>query len=439
MKADLKLKSQSGRAARHQVACGISLVEALIALAIVSMGMFGLLRVQDSLRLGSEASRHRGEALRLAQQALEGQRAFATLSPASGLRDYASVADSHAGIDSDTGFQTNTRYEVNSRVVNDSHQALKRSHIEVGWKDSKGHSQSLQLHSMLAGQDPALAVALGQSPRQSGTWGAWGRSSSIPPRAKNLGDGRSAFKPLSSGSVVWVFDNESGLITATCDGAPLGLIHGALGAEGLGACNKTKGLLLSGIVRFSLATPPSPESANDLPLPMAVDLRLTRAPSAVPPLCLSEAVKEIRLPGHADSAAERVPLDATPRSLGLVEWIETGERFVSYHCLVDVPGGGIGVPPAWSGRSEVVASGWRIGVSVGSYRICRYSSDADRSGAIDRNQEHPSTYSEVQAALNQQHFLVIRGELLCPLGSPIKADGVGEQIYVDWSTVHHQP
>ena len=136
-----------------------------------------------------------------------------------------------------------------------------------------------------------------------------------------------------------------------------------------------------------------------------------------------------------------MPLDAAPSSLGTDIWFETGERFVSYHCLVDAPRDAAAGDSkvSWSGRSDVVPHGWAIGTETGQHRICRYSSDTDRSGSIDRNQEHPATYSKVQAALNQQHFLVVRGEVPCPLSPPIIVDGVDEQVYVDWSTQQHQP
>lgn len=425
----------------QQSARGVSLVEALIALAMVSVCTLGLMQTRESLHRGSESSRHRAEALRLAQQAMEEQRAFATLGPGGDLRDYASLAGGRVRVDSESGLKTNTHYELTRRVETDPHFELKSSDIQVSWVDRQGQSQSLQLHSMVAGQDPALAVALSQAPRLSGVWGVRGRSSSVPLRAKDLGDGRSAFKPLALGGVVWIFDNQSGLVTASCTGAPVAVGHDVLDAEHVGECRATQGLLLSGVVRFSMATPPTPQAANDVPLSLSMDLRLSHAPSAVPPQCLSEAVKEVRLPSPAGPVFEWVPIAATPRSLGMVDWFETGERFVSYHCLVDVPGDGVvgEALSAWSGRSHVVPMGWRIGHGEGAYRVCRYSSDTDGSGAIDRNQEHPETYSKVQAALNQQHFLVIRGELTCPVGAPINVDGVGEQVYVDWSTVQHQP
>ena len=40
--------------------------------------------------------------------------------------------------------------------------------------------------------------------------------------------------------------------------------------------------------------------------------------------------------------------------------------------------------------------------------------DADLSGAIDRNDEHPAVYRDVDSTLRQQNFLVIRGDQSCP-------------------------
>jgi Tfp pilus assembly protein PilV len=422
------------RVGRRARARGVSLVEALIAFLVVSAGMLGLMRTQGSLRLNSEASRHRGEALRLAQQALEDQRAFATLQPQAGVHDYAAIQSGSHSAHTGTGFQTNTAYQVQSHVAADPHLALKSSHVEVAWTDRQGQPQTLSLHALVAGQDPALAASLSQPPRAHPAWGALGRSPFIPQRAKDLGNGRSAFKPLGQGAIAWVFDNASGRITATCAVLPGAVWHGNLTASHLTQCTPADGLLLSGLVRFSLNNPPAPEAANDLPLPLSVTLQLSTR-NTTPPTCLSEPVEEVLVATASGPVTEWVPLGATPASLGVAQWTATGERFVSYHCLIDTSGGST----TWSGRSDVQAAGWAIGQNLGQYRVCRYSSDTDASGAIDRNEEHPATYAQVRAPLTQQHFLVVRGELSCPVGPPIKVDGVGVQVYVDWSTAQHQP
>jgi Tfp pilus assembly protein PilV len=418
---------------------GMSLIEALIAFLVVTIGMLGLMRSQEGLRWNSELARHRGEALRLAQQSLEEQRAFvapnATLTSAPGLPHYAAIQSGNAA--SANLSASNTSYEVSRQVGDNSSFAYKTSRIEVAWTDRRGQPQSLRLHTLIAGQDPALAAALSQAPRAHPVWGVRGRSPFIPPAAHDLGDGRSSFKPSSTSTLVWLFDNRSGRITAICTGLPASLQQQQVNSNHLTQCSAVNGLLLSGLVRFSFAQPPNAQAANDTPLPLSMGLSLSSAPTTTPPQCVSEAVKVVQVSGEASW----VTLNATPGSMNLTNWTETGERFVSYHCMVDLPTtGNSSTAPnaAWSGHSHVNPQGWGIGLNASQYRVCRYSSDTNGSGNIDRNEEHPAVYTEVRTPLNHQHFLVVRGEQICPASEPVNGGG-NALATVNWGTVQHQP
>jgi Tfp pilus assembly protein PilV len=426
------------RQRRHQR--GMSLIEALMAFLVVTLGMLGLMRSQDNLRLNSEAARHRGEALRLAQQTLEEQRAFvapnAVLASTPSLPHYAAIQSSNAA--SVPWSASNTDYKLSQHVDEHSHFAYKTSRIEVAWTDRRGQPQHLGLHTLITGQDPTLAAVLSQAPRAHPVWGVGGRSHFIPPMAHDLGDGRSSFKPSSTSTLVWLFDNRSGRITAICTGLPANMQQQQVTNNDLSACSAVHGLLLSGLVRFSWAQPPAAQAANDEPLPLSVELSLSSAPTTNPPQCVSEALKVVQW--SAGSSAW-VPLNATPASLNLSNWTETGERFVSYHCLVDLPPTGNSTPApnaAWSGHSHIHPQGWSIGLNATQHRVCRYSSDTDGSGTIDRNEEHPAVYTEVRTPLNHQHFLVVRGDQICPASAPVNGGNNGAGV-VDWGTVQHQP
>jgi Tfp pilus assembly protein PilV len=409
---------------------GMSLIEALVAFLVVTLGMLGLMRGQEGLRWNSELARHRGEALRLAQQAMEGQRAFvapnANLVSTHGSPHYAAIQSNNAV---NATHPSNTRYQVQSAVDENASFAYKTSRIEVSWTDRKGQPQSLHLHTLIAGQDPSLATALSQAPRAHPVWGVGGRSAFIPPAAHDLGDGRSSFKPSSTSTLVWLFDNRSGRVTSICTGLPANLQQAKVNSSHLTQCSTVNALLLSGLVRFSLAQPPTAQAANDVPLPLSVDLSLSRAPTTTPPQCVSEPVKVVMLNG----SAAWVALNA---STGL----ETGERFVSYYCLVDLPAtnGNSPTNATWSGHSHISPQGWAIGLNAGQYRVCRYSSDTNGSGNIDRNEEHPATYTSVSAPLHHQHFLVVRGEQSCPISTPVRVSG-NPLATMDWGTVQHQP
>ena len=81
----------------------------------------------------------------------------------------------------------------------------------------------------------------------------------------------------------------------------------------------------------------------------------------------------------------------------------------------------------------MVSSGWTIGSGSGDHRVCRYAADADGSGAIDANIEHPSDYVDVAGPLLAQNFLVVRGDQSCP----VAADG--DPLIAGNGTVPHQP
>jgi hypothetical protein len=161
-------------------------------------------------------------------------------------------------------------------------------------------------------------------------------------------------------------------------------------------CDTRRGLLLSGVVRFGSGEPA---------LALGVALALSGGVYAQAPVCITE-----------------------------VKTARNGEPYASYHCAVYPLASGV-----WSGRLDLVPSGWSIGLSATDWRVCRYSADQDGSGAIDRNAEHPANYSAVGSALTQQNFLVLKGTQNCPLGSAVNVSGAAADVHADLSTAAHQP
>lgn len=83
--------------------------------------------------------------------------------------------------------------------------------------------------------------------------------------------------------------------------------------------------------------------------------------------------------------------------------------------------------------------GWTIGTGASDLRVCRFSSDADGSGAIDANIEHPADYGNVSGPLTNQSFLVIGGARTCPARSSVRVGGEAGDAFVNLATVQHQP
>jgi Tfp pilus assembly protein PilV len=384
---------------------GIGLLEALIAFLVLSLGMLAIARMQGQMRLSAEVARQRSEAVRLAQEDIESLRAFSVLAAASGARSFDAIASETRTVDAAAGYATNTTYLVTRQIDNAAALSAKQARVTVSWTDRHGGAQQAALASLIAGNAPAFGAVLGLSRSGAPTRGPFGRSVRIPSAAKDLGDGRSAFKPVGNGTVALLFDNGSGLLAGRCASVAATTPTSALTAASLGPCDANVGHLLSGVVRFSSVSPPDAAHAAEPPPALSVAMAMTGGTYAVAPACQTEAIT----------------------SAG-------GDRFVAWHCAVYPLANG-----QWSGRATLVPSGWVIGTGAADKRVCRYSADLDGSGAIDTNLEHPSTWVGVDASLANQDFLVVNGSETCPAGHAVQVAGNNGDVYVDLGTAQHQP
>ena len=414
---------------------GTTLLEALVAFLVLSLGMLTVGRVQTQLRLSADTARQRSEAVRLAQEDMETLRAFSVLQATAGARSYADIASSTATVDTSAGYSSNTRYQVARTVEAAATPNAKNASVSVSWTDRAGAAQQVVISSVISGINPAYSGALGIAPSNAPAKGALSRSARVPLTAKDLGNGSSVLKPVSSGGVALVISNLSGAVTARCAGVNPNLATKDLSAVDLTNCDATAGTLLSGNVRFSSTAPPNAAQANEPPLPLVVTLSLTGGAYNTAPWCASEALKTVSYNSVGGVRVDAVPVAALPASVGVTSWIDTGDQFVAYHCVVYPPT----AAAMWSGRTTLTPTGWTIGTGAGDHRVCRYSADLDGSGAVDANIEHPASYSGVDSALANQNFLVIAGTENCPLGSPLKLEGKGSDVFVNVSTAQHQP
>ena len=90
-------------------------------------------------------------------------------------------------------------------------------------------------------------------------------------------------------------------------------------------------------------------------------------------------------------------------------------------------------PSRWSGATSLALANATIGTSSSQYKICRYSFDYDQNNSTT-NDEHPATYTNVTAGLQNQNFLVIKGNKTCPSDSTIPT-----QTVLNYNTVQQQP
>lgn len=399
---------------------GVALIEALVALLIMAFGMLALIGMQGTLRRSADLSKQRGEAIRLAQQEMEGLRAYSVLAhpdpadPVPGVlafSDITSAANANAGDANSNAVFALTRSVTDGPLVQPLQPQHKAVRVRVAWIDRAEGEQFVLIDSIIARADPGLSAALTQAPSSLTVQRPAGREASIPIGAHDLGDGRSVFVPSSNDTVAWVFNNLSGVIQGKCTVA-MGTLSSALTAADVASCsNNTWGYLLSGFVRFSFTSPPDSHQPNSAALMLDAGLvALPTLPAPAPP--------PDPAPVHEcyDNSGQVAP------ALGTV---------VSYYCIV-YPS--IALPRVWSGRLQLA------GISLAlndphPRKICRYSADYDRNGSIS-NAEHPSDYVKVGGALTRQNFLVINASETCPVGHAVDP---AAGYFSNTATVLHQP
>jgi Tfp pilus assembly protein PilV len=426
------------RPARQQR--GTSLVEALIAFVVLSLGILALSRGQGLLRLHADTARQRTEAVQFAQHDLESLRAYATLDVLPGVPSYAAVASGVERRDATEASVANASYRLERSIGSAAFARAKTATVEVQWSDRHGQAQQIVLDTIIAAADPAHGAALGLEPRRHRLSGALGRSALIPLSARDLGDGTSAFRPVDAGELVLVFDNASGQVSQRCRGVAAALTP--MSRADMIGCTSYRGYQLSGVIRFDTGSVgPNDAAARgddaagdntprfDAPRPLTVELQLEdRAASAS---CSSEARNTVAYELDGESRIVAVPIGAEPQALGAETWRDLGEPHIAYFCVVTPRADG-----RWSGRSVLQPIGWTIGNAAGDYRVCRHVADLDGSGAIDRNIEHPDIYVDVDGPLPQQNFLVVDAARSCPGAVP--AAGIGA-VDADRGTLQHQP
>lgn len=391
---------------------GAALFESLAAFLVLATASLVAAQLHGELRQHGDLARQRSEAVRIGARELESLRAWSSLEATPGATSYAELVDAESTLEADANPLANTDYRVVRGVDTAAFAGAKRTTVTVEWADRGGAAQRIVIDSVIARSDPlwsgALAVGAGAgTPR-----GALGRSPGVPVAARSMGGGRSAFKPTTSGGTAIVFDDRSGEIVARCSGIAATTATRDLVASDLAACSEGRWRLLAGTIRFTSAAPPRVDAAADTPLPTGVALALAGGSYAALPECSVEGQKTVRYSSGRSLRIDAVPLDAVPASLGLSSWVETGDFHLAYRCIVTPRADG-----RWSGRSTLVPSGWTLGGGSDDRRVCRYVADADGSGAIDANIEHPADYVDVADSLLAQNFLVVRGDQACPAAS----------------------
>lgn len=428
----------------QRIAGGISLIEAVVALAVIAFGMLAYVGLQSSMRFNSDVAKQRAEAVRIAQQAIEEGRAYAFVETHSGQTAYADLAAGSATITGDNGSFTLQRTVTDAAITTDplligAAPRMKTLTVDVSWQDRNGETQNVRLSTTVAASPPELAGTLAL-PISSG--GAHGRHAAIPQGAKNLGQGLSGYKPpgTAGASTVYVFNNATGLIVGVCNG--VSRHQRWLRLSDVQSCSSnSNGMPLSGYVRF----------ATDMVDAAGALRRPTASDAEDPPSNALNLDVTLTLTGTGPSSPTSVTCHADAPSSVLAS---TTQKDVAYFCAIFFNPGT--TSPRWSGISELVplafsetpTAPWQLAVDntkdadANHYRVCRYT-PADDDNEVIPNQLHPRIYANVgtDEALTNQNFLVIRaGDGTTPFTCPTDVaanPALGD--FVNSNTLVHQP
>ncbi len=450
---------------------GATLVEALIAFAVMAVGLSGLVAMQARLRVNSDVAKQRAEAVRLAEEDLEDGRAFGILGvdttlagpPPITFRGYASVTTGttpKALLATSVTTTTNATYTINRSVVDSTTANMKDVRVTVDWTDRNNTAQRVVLRSLIAGIDPRLAAAMAIPPNGSPVKDPLGRDIQVPIPAKNLGDSiGSVFKPVSNGPVAYVFDNQTGLVKRKCTVATntytAALTNANLRADN---CTDISAVLLSGYVRFSLDNNPDATNPNDAP-PGALGIRLDldnanpasgvgtltqltapywvvdRGAGYTAPECAAEDSKTVTfttpvnysqvnngvtqtvsstrmtviVPAATALTAAAIAPFANLAASAVTDITAAGDRYVAYTCVV-YPRAIVGRAPAWTGRSLITPAGWTIGTTASDHKVCRYSTDYNLNGYIWTPADGPNI-TEIDNSEHPYAYLMESGSL----------------------------
>ncbi len=284
----------------HRFSRGVSMVEAMVALAVMAFGMLTVVGVQSTLRLNADVAKQRSEATRLAQEKLDEWRTFTVIDtvPPAGQTAWNAIAN-----DVSTVNGSNATYEVRREVVATADPPTKVVRVTVSWSDraaadANDKNQRVMLSSSIAAAAPALSGTLAVRPGIASVAPVrrpFKRHPTIPVLARDLGNGQSAFVPPFRPWVVIVFNNVTGVVTGVCD-LNYDTSNDTITNNEVEQCsNTTEGQLLSGFVRFQRQDGPGDLTAADVEDPPgpALNLRmlisLTSLDHSLAPFCIDDA------------------------------------------------------------------------------------------------------------------------------------------------------
>lgn len=131
---------------------GVTLLEALIALLILSAGILALVKFQGDLMRSRTVLTQESEALQLVQDKIEDLRYYQVLSTTAGFRAYQDIV---------SGTQTVTKptatYTLTWTITDNTAPDYKTAVVTVTWVDPTNVTQTTTLSTIIGKVDPAVS------------------------------------------------------------------------------------------------------------------------------------------------------------------------------------------------------------------------------------------------------------------------------------------
>ena len=244
---------------RRHKQTGFTIVEALIALAVMGFGLLSLASMQLKLAGTGDVARQRTEAIRLAEQKIEELRSFTGIS--SGTINWNGLANGTDTITPSTYLVgstngTNVSYTRTWTLGGAPTDPMRTASVSVAWINRAGEPQSVTLSTVISKSDPSDSGFLTFPLQQNTNLKLPGnRNINIPIPSIDLGGGKSALA-IGSG-VTLVFSNVTAGIIQKCSGTITAAAYAAGAGNGATVgCIDFLGYLLSGYVSGGITTSP---------------------------------------------------------------------------------------------------------------------------------------------------------------------------------------
>jgi Tfp pilus assembly protein PilV len=338
----------------HVRARGFSILEALIALAIVAFGLLTLMSVTMKLARSEDVARQRGEAARLAQERIEAMRSYTQIDTSATTLAWADLATGSDTIVNSVDYSTNTTYNRSWQLLGAATDPMRQLRVTVNWLDRTNTTQTLSFGTVISQTDPKDVGSLGfPLPANTTLKRPKNRNLNIPVPAVDLGNGQSVVQLQSNFAVV--FSNELGYVVKTCAFT----VHTAADLAG---CTTANAYIIAGYVSL--------DGTNSFPSGLNVNTALLTGTTGV--TCSMGA--------------------AVDPSSG-----NTISGYDYYLCVVSVPTSGA----PWSGTVRLSGSGLNSG---SNYLVCRYQYPT--ASGVTANQRNVQPYSAVSESLDNQNYVI---------------------------------